>query len=370
MLAPGNRNRGLLTLIGLSCLATAVACGPDAAPELDGLGDQVAQVGSELTIELRGTDPDGDRLAYGFHAADLADIEGRAEITRSPSGAGLFRWTPIAADVGEHAFDFTVSDGSRSSTVTINIEVRSAIGAATAPVFRQPLGSGTTLDLGQQGCVDLEIVVEDQDSARVEITQDEPVIAGATLTPRDGLSASWHWCPTRAQQAETSYALVLAADDGDNAKAVKTFLIVLRGGGGPAPGCQDDGHEDDDTDEQARETDYPLFVSNGNAICAGDDDWYHVVLLSGEEMTIDLAFTQSNDEEDLDLHLIRNGEDLWPCTASNPATCSPAHGQGGVSNEHATFTAPAGCDTGCSYVLVVHGFDGSSNDYDIRVEIR
>jgi hypothetical protein len=372
MLAPGRCSLGRLTLMGLACLATAVACGAGAAPEIDGLSDQVAQVGSELTIELNGTDADGDRLEYGFHAADVADIEGRAEITRSPSGAGVFRWTPIAEDVGEHAFDFTVSDGARSSTVTISIEVRGAVGAASAPVFRQPLGSGTTLDLGRQACVELEIVVEDQDSARVSIAQGEPVIAGATLTPRDGLSASWRWCPTREQQAESSYALVLVADDGE-ARTVKHFVIVLRGSGGPEPACVDDGNEDDDTEDQARDTEYPVFVSRGNAICAGNDDWYHVVLLSGEQMTIDLGFTQSNDGEDLDLHLIRNGEDLWPCSVSNPATCSPAHGQGGVSNEHATFTAPAGpgeCDTGCSYYVVVHGFDGSANDYDLRVEIR
>jgi hypothetical protein len=372
MLAPGRCRCGRLTLMGLACLATAVACGSDAAPEIDGLSDQVAEVGSELTIELNGTDADGDRLEYGFHAADLAEIEERAEITRAPSGAGVFRWTPIAADIGEHAFDFTVSDGARSSMVTISIEVRSAVGAASAPVFRQPLGSGTTLDLGQEACVELEVVVEDQDSARVEITQGEPVIAGATLTARDGLSASWRWCPTSAQQAERSHALVLAADDGD-ARTVKHFVIVLHGGGGSGSACQDDGAEDDDTEDQARATDYPLFVSNGNAICGGDDDWYHVMLWSGEVMTIDLVFAQSNDGEDLDLHLIRNGEDLWPCSVSNPATCSPAHGQGGVSNEHATFTAPAGpggCDAGCSYFVVVHGFDGSSNDYQLRVGIR
>src|SRR5262249_43873648 len=151
---------------------------------------------------------------------------------------GVFRWTPIAADVGEHAFDFTVSDGRRTSTATIMIDVRSAIGAATAPVFRAPLGSGTTLDLGQQPCIDLDVVVEDQDSPRVKLSQLDPVIEGAALTVRDGLTASWHWCPTREQQAESRYTLVLGADDGDNPKTIKNYLVVLRGGtGNSCPGA-------------------------------------------------------------------------------------------------------------------------------------
>ena len=187
MLEPRTGNRSLLTMTGLTCLATAVACGPSGrAPELAGLTDQVAQVGTELSVNLDGTDADGDRLSYAFHAADLSDLSDHASITQSPSGAGVFRWTPLAADVGRHAVDFTVSDGTHATKVTINIDVRSAIGSATAPVFRQPLGTGTTLDLSKQQCIDLDIVIDDEDSARVMITQEAPVIDGAQLRTRDG----------------------------------------------------------------------------------------------------------------------------------------------------------------------------------------
>lgn len=695
MLAPRMASCGLPTLVGLSCLATAVACGPDAAPELAGLADQVAQVGSELTVVLDGTDREGDRLTYGFHAADLADLAKRAQITQSPSGAGVFRWTPLAADVGRHAVDFTASDGRSSTTVTIAIDVRSAIGAATAPVFRQPLGSGTTLDLARQACVDLEIVVDDQDTASLAIGQGEPVIDGAELRVRDGRSATWHWCPTRAQQAEPRYTLVLTADDGDNPRTVKNYLVVLRGGtGASCPGsapvishtpadvrsildvrltaaisddkgikdapllyyattqpasppdlsrmtmvqmaqvsgdrrsgsyagtvanpvagmpaerratlyyvfaasddddptgscdhstisqvyattvtssgaaalpicapcsanpqcgpgnecvrmgaagasyclascdacpagytcsssevpsvdgsralqcvpqsgscerpagacsddaweandtrsdashnpaltpelydlvscpsttsatqadddwyriivahdqrvdlqlaggpetdldlhlyradgtpvtastspdpdeeinacltagtyyvkvngygsarnayllsyetrdescnttCQDDAREDDDSYSQARPTTSPDFSSSGNAICPGDDDWYQVRLVTGDVLTVDLAFTQSNDNEDLDLHLYKDSVDLTPCDPAHAASCTPAHGQGAVSNEHTTYTTPAGCDAGCNYFVVVRGYNGSANRYGITLGIR
>ncbi|HEX3473573.1 MAG TPA: Ig-like domain-containing protein, partial [Kofleriaceae bacterium] len=160
----------------------------------------MAQVGTELMVNLHGTDPDGDALTYEFQATDLTDLDGHAEITVSPSGTGVFKWTPSQADVGRHAFDFTVSDASHHATTTINIDVRSAIGAASAPVFRQPLGSGTTLDLTQQTCVAVDIVI-DASSSTVRLSQVDPVIEGAELRVRDGHTATWHWCPSKTQQA-------------------------------------------------------------------------------------------------------------------------------------------------------------------------
>jgi hypothetical protein len=690
-------NRSLLTMTGLTCLATAVACGPSGrAPELAGLSDQVAQVGTELTVNLEGTDPDGDRLSYDFHAADLSDLGDHAAITQSPSGTGVFRWTPLAADVGRHAFDFMASDGNHVTKVTINIDVRSAIGSATAPVFRQPLGTGTTLDLSKQQCIDLDIVIDDEDSARVTITQDEPVIDGAQLRTRDGLTATWHWCPTHDQQAESRFTLVLGASDGDNPKVVKSYLVVLQSGTGtscpgtapvitstpkdvssildltfdatitddkgikdaplfyysmtapatpldlskltqlttttvsgtrtngvyrasvpnpvaqmpagtkqtlyyvfvakddddptgscdhttvsqvymmtvtstatpslPACGtcssdsqcgagnecvrmgqtgasyclqacgagcptgytcstsplpsvdgkmalacvpqsgscvmstsscaddtwevndtqsdashnpamapdtydlvscpsttsttranddwfkivvpsdqrvdlqlaggpetdldlhlyhsdgtlvtastsfdaneeinacltaatyyvkvngygsarnpyllsydshaescnttCVDDAQEDDDSFSQARPTTFPTYSSTANVICPDDDDWYNVPLFTGDKLTVDLTFTQSNDAQDLDLHLYKDSLDLTPCSAADPSTCSVEHGQGAVSNEHTTFTAPAGCELGCNYYVVVRGFAHSSNTYGISIGIQ
>lgn len=224
------KRHGLQTLIAMTCLATAVACGPSSAPILSPLGDQVAQVGTELKLDLEGSSTDGGQLTYNFHAADLTDLEGHAQVTVSPSGTGVFRWTPLAADVGKHPFDFVVSDGSADTTVTITIDVRSAIGAATAPIFRQPLGEGTTMDLAHMDCVDVDVVIEDSDSPGVTIAQEMPLIEGAMLSSIDGLSSKWHWCPSKAQEAaDNRYTLVLSADDGDNPKTIKNYLIVLRG---------------------------------------------------------------------------------------------------------------------------------------------
>jgi hypothetical protein len=197
---------------------------------MDAVSDQVAVVGRELVLELRASEPDGDRLTYSF-AADVPAIDERATMGLRPSGAGLFRWTPLASDVGEDwYFDFTVSDDDGSDTVTLRVSVRPDVGQNTAPIFREPLGTGTALDLETRDCLDLAVRVEDADSTAVELAQLEPAIRGATLTPgNDGLSAEWRWCPSARQIEDTDrYLLTLAADDGSHPPTLKSYLVVLR----------------------------------------------------------------------------------------------------------------------------------------------
>jgi hypothetical protein len=214
----------------LATVAALAACSSGEPPDLLGLGDQVAVVGQQFVLELDGTDPDGDNLAYTVNA-DIA-LAGNATMTQTPAGKGLFRWTPIASDVGVHSFDFTVSDGDHGTTVTIQIDVRAASGGV--PVFRQPLGAGRVINLATDPCLTLDILVEDMDTAQVTIAEEEPRIAGAMFEQLDGTSAQWRWCPSAAQVAETDrYTLVLSADDGDNPKTIKMYVIVLAGGGAP-----------------------------------------------------------------------------------------------------------------------------------------
>jgi hypothetical protein len=219
--------RAVVAGVVAACLFTA--CTDGHAPDLPDLPDQTAVVGQQLTIELDGTDVDGDQLAYGVKADIM--LQG-ATITETPNGSGLFRWTPLAEDVGMHVFDFYVSDGSHKTAVSVNVNVVSSI--AGAPVFRQPLGTGTVLNVSTQPCLTVNIVIEDQDSAMVTIAQEPPVIDGAMLTQTGGLTGMWTWCPSAAQiGAADRYTLILSADDGTNPKTIKPFVIVLSSGGGP-----------------------------------------------------------------------------------------------------------------------------------------
>lgn len=338
--------------------------GAGSAPSLSTVEDRVAVVGEELRIDLDGTDPDGDRLSYRFAApATLVEIENRTSMSVTPSGAGVFRWTPIASDLGAHAFDFVVSDGTNDSVTTINIDV---VASATAPIFRAPLGTGTVLDLTKKDCIELDVVVEDYDTAAVTIAQQAPAIAGATLVQQGGTRATWKWCPSQAQRAESRHTLVLAADDGTTT-TLKNFLVMLRES--PDATCTDDTREPDDGPTQARDTTYPTYTSAANVVCQNDDDWYEVPLYAGEVMTVDLTFVQHDASEDLDIHLYKNGVDLTPCDIVHPELCSP-NGQSADSNEHLTFTAPAACTAVCTYHVVVRGFDGASSPYDISIAIQ
>jgi hypothetical protein len=691
-------------------VATAVACGGGAGPEFeDPCTDASAcspVVGIKFRLELRATDADGDDLSYDFET-DVPDIENRASITRSPTGYGLFEWTPLASDVQEWSFDFTASDGSSSTTITVPLDVRSANGSETAPVFRKPLGTGTTLDLTQTECLDLEIVIEDQDNAEVTIAQEEPIVEGGEVQQTDGLHGTWHWCPSRAQaDAEDRYNITLSANDNTNPKTLKDYLVVLKSGGGtncpgaapaishspqnentvvdltipadisddqglkaaplfyysttnpgatpnlgamtqvsmllitgnmqsgqwaadvpnpasagstvtlyyvivandddddmgncdhrtesqvysisvtnpggagntglcescsndnqcgndgdlciylaadqwsyclqecagpadcptgytcsPGPltsvdgnsgrqcepssgscemsevciddsfedndsrtqaagnpalppdfydltscpsgtfdddedwfkiditsdsqvmvalygdtvsdldlglyddagvrlsastslesdetilrcltpgtyfireyayspaendyllewsrtpqtcdtGCTDDFREDDDTYSQARNATFLPYSSTGNTLCAGDDtnpfdpftgggDWYRVNLVTGETIVVDLTFTQTSFDDDLDLHFLDEFQfDLTPCTEPTGSTCTAAQGQSVDSDEHYEYTVPAGCTAGCDFYVVVHGWDGSSNTYDIAIDVQ
>ena len=196
-------------------------------PQLEPLNDTTARVDSEFTLELEATDPDSETLKFGFNST-IESIGTRADL-RQAGNKAVFRWTPIAADVGSHSFDFTVSDGHNSDKETITIDVQPQAGTSNAPIFRKPLGTGTTLDLAQKKCIDVDIEVEDADSPGVTITQEDPVIDGATLDQDDGLNGSWSWCPSKAQIDEGDrYVLKLGADDGDNPATTKNFLVVLR----------------------------------------------------------------------------------------------------------------------------------------------
>ena len=203
----------------------ASACAADGgAPSMEPLEDQVAAVGQELVVNLRATDPDGDDLVFDY----AAPIDGiTAEITKRPDGTGVFRWTPLAEHLGTWFFDFTVSDDDGSDTVTVVIDVRATAGGS-APIFREPLGSGTTLDLERASCLELPIVVEDQDTTDVALGQQAPLIDGAEVVQDSGLTGRWSWCPEASQLSEDRYPLVLSADDGVNPITLKNYLIVLR----------------------------------------------------------------------------------------------------------------------------------------------
>ncbi len=228
MPSPPSRASSFLPFV-LALLAPflLLACS-SSGPQIEGLEDRVAAVGTELVIELSARSDGGDEVQFSYASNASIDAD-RGGLNQRPGDSAIFTWTPTARDIGIHTFDFTAKNSTGSSTETITIEVRSAIGLDSLPVFRRPLGAGTALDVAEDDCIEVEILVDDQDSAEVVLSQEEPRIEGSELVQDDGLHGLWSWCPSKAQKAaQDRYMLTIGADDGDNSIALKHYQVILR----------------------------------------------------------------------------------------------------------------------------------------------
>ena len=207
--------------------AALIGCkGANEPPLLTAPLDQKAKVAHLVDLTFNASDPDGDRLSFRFDGP-LPNLANRATFEPTPTGA-RFRWTPLLSDIGTHTFTFEASDGEDTTTRRVTLDVVSGEGSS-APTFLQPLGTGTTLDLGQAPCFELAVAVTDPDTPGVTLSQQEPVLPGATLTQDSELAGTWAWCPAREQVATSDrYTLRLGADDYDNDTVFKDYLLVLR----------------------------------------------------------------------------------------------------------------------------------------------
>jgi hypothetical protein len=228
-----------LRLVVALSVAALAACGPSggSAPVLDPIENQTGAVGTELVIELRASDTEADSVDFSFHGEGPGgEMDGANLRPYGDGSTALFRWRPLAKDVGSWTVSFEASDGGQRSSETITIEVRTADLADRSPLFRRPLPKGSTvLDLSKKDCIDLPIVVEDLDTASVTIRETGEKIAGAELQATGGSTAKWTWCPSEAQKRDRdTYALNLEADDGEGNVAPTYFLIHLREGSKPS----------------------------------------------------------------------------------------------------------------------------------------
>jgi hypothetical protein len=285
-------------------------------------------------------------------------LASRAEIRPYGDGASaVFRWTPLAEDVGSRAIDFVVSDGEYEATETVRFTVQPA-GEGSVPIFREPLGTGTRFDLAQAPCLELPILVEDNDSTEVTLAEE----AGqGELVKTSAMSATWRYCPS-VDTAPDRVALVLSADDHEHPKTYKNYLIVVAKPVAPeVPVCTDDGQEPDDDFRSARRVDLGLPTrQDQNSLCAGDEDWVRIYLFAGETVVVTARFAQSSRTQDLDLHLYQGTTDLTPCSEADPSTCT-TNGQSDDANETLRYTV----DSSGYYYVVVHGWDGAENGYDL-----
>jgi hypothetical protein len=124
-----------MRFLGLAAFALT-ACS-SVAPVLEPIDDQVVAVGGELRLTLSASTQDGSRIGWEF-SSNMPSARERAQLTERPDGSGIFVLKPLAADVGKWAYTFTASSGGGAETLTVQIEVKPAIGESTRPFFRSP----------------------------------------------------------------------------------------------------------------------------------------------------------------------------------------------------------------------------------------
>ena len=84
-------------------------------PVVEAIPDQTATVGTALSFMVNATDPDGDALEY------FLDPTGPFSATLTT--AGVFTWTPTAADIGTTTFPIFVFDGTANVFENVTIVV-------------------------------------------------------------------------------------------------------------------------------------------------------------------------------------------------------------------------------------------------------
>ena len=203
-----------------------VGCGPQTGARLEPLPPRTAVVGLELDVPLRATGATSDlQLDY---ASDLRDLKTRRlhpTLSAYAGGQAVFRWTPLATDVGDHTIEFAATaDGVRTSA---KLAVNVAAGEESL-LFREPVGDGTTFDPSRTACAEIGVLVDDTASTQANIVPGTPWPDNASLTADSPLSAKLSFCPTAAQlKAASVFPLTLTATDDTGAKAEKRYTIVL-----------------------------------------------------------------------------------------------------------------------------------------------
>ncbi len=157
-------------------------------PVLAPIGPKAVTEGQLLSIQLQGSDPDGDTLTYSV--ARLGDS------TVLPKGASLdpvtgrFTWRPELNTAGIYQFVFGASDGDDLITETITVTVGNANQLPVfVPMFPQLAREGAELRFN--------VIAADADADALVLSVSNGLPVGALFVPTRG---EFIWTPTFDQQ--------------------------------------------------------------------------------------------------------------------------------------------------------------------------
>jgi hypothetical protein len=299
-----------------------------------------------------------------------ADYECSASALESVDGATSAQCVPMSQDCANPGGVVCTDDTFENNDSRVAAQANALLAADTShSLVSCPAISGVgddedwfeifvaaegTLDVTLNGTAvsDLDLAVYNQDGSFVA--------SSASLTSQESIS-------TCLQQG---FYLIRVYAFGATENAYTLNYSTTAGSCNQATCVADDAEEDDNA-TQARVVDIAagVFTDTALTLCSQDQDWYQVDLLNDQILLVDLTFEQSGTTGDLDIHLYDvNSNDLTPCSPAAPLSCDTANGQGATSNESGIYQAPASGCAPCTFYVVVEGYDGDENDYDIRIE--
>lgn len=204
------------------------ACGPSGGSlKLSAIAPHAAAVAQEVVIPLLADGTGSDSLTWAWQSLsnpELATRLHRPTLSAYSGGRALWRFTPLATDVGPLRIEFSATRGPLSGSLTLELAIDPG---GEPPVFREPVGEGTTLDLRAMPCAAISVVVESDSSPQVMLSLVDPP-ANAEIAQTDDLAGKLLFCPSASQaMAETIYPLLIQAEAGSSVVR-KSYVIVLR----------------------------------------------------------------------------------------------------------------------------------------------
>ncbi len=209
-------------------LFVAAACGPsDGSLALSAIAPHSVSVAQEVVIPLLADGVGNDALTWNWQSPSNPELSMRLHrptLSTYSGGRALWRFTPLATDVGPLAVEFSATRGNLRGSLSLNFVIDPG---GDPPVFREPVGEGTTLDLRSMPCAVVSVVVESNSTPQVSLSLMNPP-PNAEIAQTEELAGKLVFCPSASQaMLETIYPLLIQAEAGE-LTVRKSYVIVLR----------------------------------------------------------------------------------------------------------------------------------------------
>ncbi len=212
----------------LAGLLLATGCGPQVGSlKLSALAPHSVTVAQEVVIPLLADGTGLEPLTWQWRSLTNPELTTRLHrptLSAYSGGRALWRFTPLASDVGPQSVEFSAESGALSGSIALGFVIEPG---GDPPLFREPVGEGTTLDLRSMPCAAITVVVESSSLPQVSLSLVSPP-PNAELVQTDDLAGKLVFCPSMSQAAsETIYPLLIQAEAGPHTVR-KSYVIVLR----------------------------------------------------------------------------------------------------------------------------------------------